>query len=123
VFFESPRRAGTTLAELSAALGKERRAVVCRELTKTHEEVRRGTLAELGAWAADGLLGEITLVVEGAPAARPTGAGDVSAAVAEVTRRVTGGLSRKDAIAAVAAGTGVPRNLLYEAVVSPRASS
>src|SRR5450755_3775220 len=61
VFFESPRRAGTTLEELSAALGKERRAVVCRELTKTHEEVRRGTLAELAAWAAGGLLGEITL--------------------------------------------------------------
>ena len=123
VFFESPRRAGTTLSELSAAFGQERRAVVCRELTKTHEEVRRGTLAELAAWAAGGLLGEITLVVQGAPAARGTGAGDVSAAVAEVTRRVAGGLSRKDAIAAVAAETGVPRNLVYDAVVSPRASS
>ncbi len=123
VFFESPRRAGTTLAELSAAFGADRRAAVCRELTKTHEEVRRGTLAELAAWAAGGLLGEITLVVEGAPAARGTGAGDVSAAVAEVTRRVAGGLSRKDAIAAVAAETGVPRNLVYDAVVSPRASS
>ena len=52
VFFESPRRAGTTLAELSAAFGADRRAVVCRELTKTHEEIRRGTLAELAAWAA-----------------------------------------------------------------------
>ena len=123
VFFESPRRAGTTLAELSAAFGADRRAAVCRELTKTHEEVRRGTLAELAAWAAGGLLGEITLVVEGAPAARGGGAGDVSAAVAEVTRRVAGGLSRKDAIAAVAAETGVPRNLVYGAVVSPRASS
>jgi len=123
VFFESPRRAGTTLGELAAAFGAQRRAVVCRELTKTHEEVRRGTLAELAVWAAGGLLGEITFVVEGAPAARGTGAGDVSAAVAEVARRVAGGLSRKDAIAAVAAETGVPRNLLYGAVVSPRASS
>ena len=124
VLFESPRRAGTTLSELSAAFGEERRAVVCRELTKTHEEVRRGTLAELAAWAAGGLLGEITVVVEGAPAAgRGAGAGDVSAAVAEVSRRVAGGLSRKDAIAAVAAETGVPRNRVYGAVVSPRDSS
>ncbi len=124
VFFESPRRAGTTLSELSAAFGAERRAVVCRELTKTHEEVRRGTLAELAAWAAGGLLGEITVVVEGAPAAgRGADAGDVSAAVAEVSRRVAGGASRKDAIAAVAAETGVPRNRVYDAVVSPRDSS
>ncbi len=124
VFFESPRRAGTTLSELSAAFGEERRAVVCRELTKTHEEVRRGTLAELAAWTAGGLLGEITVVVEGAPAAgRGAGAGDVSAAAAEVSRRVAGGLSRKDAIAAVAAETGVPRNRVYDAVVSPRDSS
>jgi len=123
VFFESPRRAGTTLSGLSAAFGEERRAVVCRELTKTHEEVRRGTLAELAAWAAGGLLGEITVVVEGAPSAgRRAGAGDVSAAVAEVSRRVAGGLSRKDAIAAVAAETGVPRNQVYDAVVSPRDS-
>jgi 16S rRNA (cytidine1402-2'-O)-methyltransferase len=124
VFFESPRRAGTTLSELSAAFGEERRAVVCRELTKTHEEVRRGTLAELAAWAAGGLLGEITVVVEGAPAAgRGADAGDVKAAVAEVSRRVAGGASRKDAIVAVAAETGVPRNRVYDAVVSPRDSS
>ncbi len=124
VFFESPRRAGMTLSELSAAFGEERRAVVCRELTKTHEEVRRGTLAELAAWAAASLLGEITVVVEGAPAAgRGADAGDVSAAVAEVRRRVADGLSRKDAIAAVAAETGVPRNRVYDAVVSPRDSS
>ena len=123
VFFESPRRAGATLSELSAAFGEERRAVVCRELTKTHEEVRRGTLAELATWAAGGLLGEITVVVDGAPAGgRRAGAGDVSAAVAEVSRRVSGGLSRKDAIAAVAAETGVPRNRVYDAVVSPRDS-
>ncbi len=124
VFFESPRRAGTTLSELSAAFGGKRRAVVCRELTKTHEDVRRGSLAELAAWAAGGLLGEITVVVEGARAAgRGVDAGDVSAAAAEVSRRVAVGLSRKDAIAAVAAETGVPRNRVYDAVVSPRDSS
>ena len=65
VFFESPRRLGTTLSELSGAFGPERPAAVCRELTKTHEEIRRGTLGELAAWAADGVRGEITLVVGG----------------------------------------------------------
>ncbi len=72
VFFESPRRLAATLADLSQAFGPDRRAVVGRELTKTHEEVRRGTLAELAGWAADGVLGEITLVVHGAT---PAGAG------------------------------------------------
>ena len=124
VFFESPRRAGSTLSELSEAFGPQRRAVVCRELTKTHEEVRRGTLGELAAWAAGGLLGEITLVVEGAPAVGRDGdTAGVGEAVEEVTRRVAGGLSRRDAIAAVVAETGLPRNLVYDAVVSPRASS
>jgi 16S rRNA (cytidine1402-2'-O)-methyltransferase len=65
VFFESPRRISGTLRELASAFGAGRRAVVCRELTKTHEEIRRGTLAELAEWAADGPLGEITLVVAG----------------------------------------------------------
>jgi 16S rRNA (cytidine1402-2'-O)-methyltransferase len=126
VFFESPRRTGDTLAELAGAFGGDRRAVVCRELTKTHEEVRRGTLSELAAWAGRELLGEITLVVEGAPVGR-AGAGrdamDVGQAVAEVERRVTGGSSRRDAISAVAAEAGLPRRAVYEAVVSPRASS
>jgi len=65
VFFESPRRLPATLAELARALGGDRRGAVCRELTKTHEEIRRGTLADLAAWASGGVLGEITLVVEG----------------------------------------------------------
>ncbi len=67
VVFEAARRAGTTLAELSAAFGPDRRAVICRELSKTHEEIRRGTLGELADWAAGGLLGEVTLVVAGSP--------------------------------------------------------
>src|SRR5215470_12845810 len=74
VFFEAGRRAGATLAGLAAAFGPGRRAVVCRELSKTHEEIRRGTLGELAEWAAGGLLGEVTLVVAGSPArpgARP----------------------------------------------------
>jgi 16S rRNA (cytidine1402-2'-O)-methyltransferase len=75
VYFESGRRLAATLTELAASHGEDRQAVVCRELTKTHEEIRRGTLAELGAWAAvppagkgsgsDAVRGEITLVVAG----------------------------------------------------------
>ena len=65
VFFEAAKRIQATLGELAAAFGPGRRAVVCRELTKTHEEVRRGTLGELAEWAAGGTLGEITLVVQG----------------------------------------------------------
>src|SRR6201999_9568 len=68
VFFESPKRTGATLRALAAALGGSRAAVVCRELTKTHEEIRRGTLDELAGWAAGELLGEVTVVVAGAPA-------------------------------------------------------
>ncbi len=65
VFFESPRRLAATLGELAGAFGPERPGAVCRELTKVHEEIRRGTLGELAAWAADGVRGEITLVVGG----------------------------------------------------------
>jgi 16S rRNA (cytidine1402-2'-O)-methyltransferase len=96
--------------------------VVCRELTKTHEEVRRGTLDELAAWAAGEVRGEITVVVAGAPA-RAAGPADVDEAVTEVSRRVAGGMSRRDAVAAVAAEAGLSRRLVYEAVVSPSVSS
>jgi 16S rRNA (cytidine1402-2'-O)-methyltransferase len=71
VFFESPRRVTVTLAELQSSHGGDRAAVVCRELTKTHEEIVRGSLAELAAWAtardreSGGVRGEITLVVAG----------------------------------------------------------
>ena len=122
IFFESPRRTGATLGELAAVLGGSRPAVVCRELTKTHEEIRRGTLDELAEWAHGDLLGEVTVVVAGAPA-RTTGPADVDEAVAEVGRRVAGGMSRRDAVAAVAAEAGLPRRLVYEAAVSPPASS
>jgi 16S rRNA (cytidine1402-2'-O)-methyltransferase len=117
VFFESPRRLAATLAELAGAFGEQRLAAVCRELTKTHEEIRRGTLAELAGWASAGVLGEITLVVAGAPeAGEPTGQVLASAA-AEVAESVAAGMSRKDAIASVAARRGLRRNALYGAVV------
>jgi 16S rRNA (cytidine1402-2'-O)-methyltransferase len=123
VFFESPRRTGTTLAELAAAFGADRPAVVCRELTKTHEEVRRGTLGDLAAWAAGELRGEVTLVVGGAPAGTAAAGTDIGEAIAEVGRRVAGGMSRRDAVTAVAAEAGLPRRAVYEAAVSSRASS
>jgi 16S rRNA (cytidine1402-2'-O)-methyltransferase len=116
IFFESPRRLAGTLGDLAAALGGDRRAVVCRELTKTHEEIRRRTLSSLAAWAAsEDVLGEITLVVEGAP----PGAGrlSVAEAVREVAERVAAGASRRDAITAVAAEAGLPRRAVYAAVV------
>jgi 16S rRNA (cytidine1402-2'-O)-methyltransferase len=116
VFFESPRRIGVTLAELAAAFGHERRAAVCRELTKTHEEVIRGALGELAARLAAGVLGEVTLVVAGAPAAQ------IAATPAEAATAVAGheqaGLPRKEAIAAVARETGLPRRTVYDAVVA-----
>jgi len=124
VFFESRRRVAATLAELSAAFGPDRQAVACRELTKTHEEIARGTLAELAAWAKQGVLGEITLVVAGAPARsrpspdEPGWADRVAAAVAEVAARQAAGMSRKEAIAAVAAESGLPRREVYNAVVA-----
>jgi 16S rRNA (cytidine1402-2'-O)-methyltransferase len=122
VFFESPRRTGATLRDLATAFGGERPAVVCRELTKTHEEIRRGPLDELAAWAAGGPLGEITIVVAGA-AAPAFGPADVDAAVAEVSRRVAAGTTRRDAAEEVAAEAGLPWRVLYKAVLSPGVSS
>jgi 16S rRNA (cytidine1402-2'-O)-methyltransferase len=115
VFFESPRRLAATLADLAAAFGPDRRAVVCRELTKTHEEVIRGPLAELAEIAAAGTLGEITLVVAGASAPRATV--PLDEAIRQVTVRVGNGEPRRDAIAAVAAAVGLSRRELYNAVV------
>lgn len=117
VFFESPRRLGELLRDAVEALGADRRAVVCRELTKTHEEVKRGSLAELADWAADGVLGEITVVLAGAvPSADP------DAMVAEVIALVEDGMRVKDACAqVVAANPGAPsRRELYDAVLRAR---
>ena len=117
VFFESAVRLAATLAELAGAFGAERRAVACRELTKTHEEVRRGTLAELAGWAAGGIRGEVTLVVAGAaPGAARASGQDLADAVAEVSARVAEGMSRRDAVTAVAAEAGLRRRDLYERV-------
>ena len=118
VFFEAPHRLEATLADLAAAFGADRPAAVCRELTKTYEEVRRGSLAELAGWAADGVRGEITLVVGGAPVvASAAGPADLAAAVAE---REAAGEPRKEAIAAVAVQHGMPKRQVFDAVVAAK---
>ena len=116
VFFESPHRTGATLAAMAEAFGVDRRGAVCRELTKTYEEVVRGSLAELVAWAESqehGVRGEVTLVVAGATAdERDHTPDDLRELVAEAE---ADGLSRKDAIARVATETGVRRQDVYSA--------
>ena len=120
VFFEAPHRTPATLAAMAEALGPDRPAAVCRELTKTYEEVRRGSLAELAAWATDGVLGEITIVVAGAPVA---GASDLPTAVAQVQALVADGIRLKDAAGEIAALTGHSKKALYDAALAARAQA
>ncbi|MFC3451269.1 16S rRNA (cytidine(1402)-2'-O)-methyltransferase [Amycolatopsis speibonae] len=116
VFFESPHRLASTLADAAEVLGSDRRAAVCRELTKTYEEVKRGTLPDLAAWAADGVKGEITVVLAGAPP-RSVSVADL---VSEVSSRVAAGERLKSAAAEVAEATGVSKKELYDAVLASR---
>ncbi|WHU45716.1 16S rRNA (cytidine(1402)-2'-O)-methyltransferase [Gordonia sp. L191] len=116
VFFESPHRLADCLADAVEVLGPERRAAVCRELTKTYEEVRRGTLAELAAWAAGGVKGEITVVVAGAVAGDP----DLDELVARAIALTDDGMRLKDACAQVVKGTNASRRDVYEAVLAAR---
>lgn len=115
VFFEAPHRLAVFLADAEAALGADRRAVVCRELTKTYEEVRRGTLAELRGWAEGEVRGELTVVVEGAQVS-----GDPEGALAAVQAAVASGQRLSEAVAEVAAAHGVPRRQLYDAALKSR---
>jgi 16S rRNA (cytidine1402-2'-O)-methyltransferase len=118
VFFESPHRLAATLKTAVEVLGADRAAAVCRELTKTHEEVVRGSLAELAAWAEEGpVRGEITVVLAGAA---PTEAPTVDSLVPAVQERVADGERLKDAVAAVATAAGVAKRDLYNAALSAR---
>ena len=114
MFFESPRRLAQCLIDAVDVLGPDRLAAVCRELTKTHEEVLRGTLAELAEWAVDGVLGEITVVLAGA-----TPRADIDTLVAAVNALVADGMRVKDACAQViSVHPGAPsRRDLYDAVL------
>jgi 16S rRNA (cytidine1402-2'-O)-methyltransferase len=114
VFFESPHRTGETLQAMAEAFGPNRSAAVCRELTKTHEEIRRGALQELTAWAMSGVRGEVTIVVQGASPTAPPSLDD-GALQRLVDDEVATGRSRKDAIAEVARSTGLPRKAVYAA--------
>ena len=116
VFFEAPHRLADCLDDAVAVLGPARRAAVCRELTKTYEEVRRGGLGELAEWARAGVRGEITVVVEGA-APRAV---DPESLVPEVARRVAAGERMKSVCAELAAAHKVPSRALYDAVLRAR---
>ncbi|MFD5653314.1 16S rRNA (cytidine(1402)-2'-O)-methyltransferase [Streptomyces sp. NPDC127039] len=119
VYFEAPHRLDDTLAAMAEVFGTDRRAAVCRELTKTYEEVRRGGLGELAAWAGEGVRGEITVVVEGAPDTGPEEVG-AEELVRRVRVREEAGERRKEAIAAVAAQVGVPKREVFDAVVAAK---
>ena len=117
VFFESPRRLPACLRDAVERLGGDRRAAVCRELTKVHEEVVRGSLAELATWAADGVLGEVTVVLAGA-----TVRADLPALVAAVEALAAAGIRVKDACSQVAEAHPElkSRRALYDAVLRSR---
>lgn len=118
VFFEAPHRTQAALEAMRDAFGDTRAAAVCRELTKTHEEVRRGGLAELVDWAGDGVRGEVTIVVTGAdPSAEVANDPDsLRAAVADLEAE---GRTKKEAIAEVAKRAGVPKREVYDLVHKP----
>ncbi|WP_415973744.1 16S rRNA (cytidine(1402)-2'-O)-methyltransferase [Rhodococcus sp. 077-4] len=115
VFFEAPHRLVSCLEDAVHVLGPDRRAAVCRELTKTYEEVRRGGLGELLEWSRDGVRGEITVVLEGAVAV----AEEPEDLVADVETLVASGMRLKDACAQVAVD-GVSKREVYEAVLAAR---
>ncbi|TDZ81049.1 16S rRNA (cytidine(1402)-2'-O)-methyltransferase [Mycobacteroides salmoniphilum] len=119
VFFESPRRLGETLADAVEVLGPERRAAVCRELTKTHEEVLRGTLRELAVWAEGDVLGEITVVLDGGRPAVP----EIETLVDRVEELMDDGMGLREscAMAIGESGATLSRRDLYDAVVKARA--
>ncbi len=117
VYFEAPHRLAASLAAMADALGDDRAAAVCREMTKTYEEVRRGGLRELAGWAAAGVRGEITVVVDGA---EPAVAADPADLVSEVEVLVASGTRLTEATAAVAGRHGTSRKAVYDAVLAAR---
>ncbi len=117
VFFEAPHRLAASLEAMAEAFGADRRTAVCRELTKTYEEVRRGPIAELVTWAANGVRGEITVVVAGADPQKVLTPEDLAR---EVATDEEAGTPRKQAIADVAKRFNVPKRTVYDAVLAAR---
>jgi 16S rRNA (cytidine1402-2'-O)-methyltransferase len=116
VLFEAPHRLAESLADAVTAIGSDRLGAICREMTKRYEETIRGTLTELHNWAATNeVLGEITLVIAGAPV------GDAAATSTDMVARVRefegAGMDRKSAIATVAEEFKLPKKIVYAAVV------
>lgn len=114
VFFEAPHRLAEALDDMNTVFGPDRRIAVCRELTKTYEEVIRGTIAEVQQWATTEILGEIVIVVHGS---EPLAIEDQTVWIEQVASRVEVGYSQKDAIAEVAKELRVPKREVYDAVV------
>jgi len=117
VFFEAPHRLAETITEMAHIFGAERQAVICRELTKTHEEIIRGSLSELEIWCSGEILGEITVVVAGAS---PIDNSDPEQWIALTQKRIDLGISVRDAVADVAAELNVPKREVYDAVINHR---
>jgi 16S rRNA (cytidine1402-2'-O)-methyltransferase len=113
VLFEAPGRVAATLGHLAAVCGGDRPVAVARELTKLHEEVWRGTLADATDWAADGVRGEVALVLAGAPAVADIEIGEDELARA-LTERLEAGTRTRGAVDEVAAAYGVARRQVYE---------
>jgi 16S rRNA (cytidine1402-2'-O)-methyltransferase len=110
VFFEAPHRVAAVLSAMAVVFGADRPGAVCRELTKTYEEVRRGPLQELAEWASSEVRGEVTLVIGGAP----TRTADVESAAQQAVALAAGGMKLKAAVAQVAQQQGVAKNALYD---------
>jgi len=119
VLFEAPGRVAATLADLAAVCGDDRPVAVARELTKLHEEVWRGTLADAAAWAAGGLRGEVVLVLAGAPERADVEVAD-AVLEADVTAALAAGARTRGAVDEVAARHGVPRRRVYELALRQR---
>ena len=117
VFFEAPHRLAESLTDLAGAFGPDRSAAVCRELTKTYEEVRRGPLSELASWAEDGVRGEVTVVVAGADPVTSS----VEDHLETIAARVSAGERLKSVCAEIASETGLSRKALYDAYLAARA--
>jgi 16S rRNA (cytidine1402-2'-O)-methyltransferase len=117
VFFEAPHRLAETINEMVQVFGPDRQAVICRELTKTHEEIIRGSLEELETWCRCEILGEITLVVAGA---QPIENSDPQQWITLTQERIDLGISVRDAVADVAAELNVPKREVYDAVINHR---
>lgn len=119
VFFEAPHRTHQTLLAMREVFGADRPTAVCRELTKTYEEIVRGSLADAIAWSDREILGEVTIVVAGRTA-QEAAERTPETYLREVEARIAAGTDRKLAVSEVAKALGVPRREVYDAVIAAK---